>query len=216
MATFGIFGKISGMGDFLKRGLTPEFCSHWDSWLQDRLPAAQDRLGARWRALYFSAPIWRFHLPAGLIGPAPVMGVIMPSVDRVGREFPLTLAGPAQGQGLATHLAADPVFRQLEDAALETLEDGASLDQLEARLKDLAPGDPPVISGGSDAVLVRGSGALLPVLAVGRGGGDQEAALWSSQIDGEARLMKTAGLPDLAGFAALFDPLADIWTGSVA
>ena len=40
------------------------------------------------------APIWRFALAPGVAGPLPMLGVMMPSVDRVGRQFPLTLAAP--------------------------------------------------------------------------------------------------------------------------
>jgi type VI secretion system protein ImpM len=38
------------------------------------------------------APVWRFALAPGLCGAAGVVGVMLPSVDRAGRYFPLTFA----------------------------------------------------------------------------------------------------------------------------
>ncbi len=41
------------------------------------------------------APIWRFLLPAGACGAQAALGVWLPSVDRVGRQFPLALCALA-------------------------------------------------------------------------------------------------------------------------
>ena len=48
-------------------------------------------LGDRWLDLYLTSPAWRFACAAGVCGPAPVVGLMAPSVDRVGRYFPLAL-----------------------------------------------------------------------------------------------------------------------------
>uniref|UniRef100_UPI0013C2CB68 type VI secretion system-associated protein TagF n=1 Tax=Pseudomonas viridiflava TaxID=33069 RepID=UPI0013C2CB68 len=45
-----------------------------------------------WLDAYLVSPLWRFAVPANLLGSQPVAGVMMPSIDRVGRYFPLTIA----------------------------------------------------------------------------------------------------------------------------
>ncbi|QXI45055.1 type VI secretion system-associated protein TagF [Pseudomonas wayambapalatensis] len=56
------------------------------------LRASRERLGAEWEQAYRCSPIWHFALAAGVCGEVAWAGVMMPSVDRVGRYFPLTLA----------------------------------------------------------------------------------------------------------------------------
>lgn len=90
--TVGFFGKIPSRGDFVRAGLPGSFITGWDSWLQDMLPASRLALGAHWLPAWLEAPIWLFMLQAGACGPNAAMGVFMPSVDRAGRHFPLTLA----------------------------------------------------------------------------------------------------------------------------
>lgn len=87
----GWFGKLPGMGDFGQRRLPPRFRAIWDEWLQKGL----QKLRAEredWLAHYLQAPIWFFALGEGVMSPSPWIGVLMPSVDSVGRYFPLTVA----------------------------------------------------------------------------------------------------------------------------
>ncbi len=44
-----------------------------------------------WLDLYLTSPAWRFVCAGGACGPRPAIGLMVPSVDRVGRYFPLTL-----------------------------------------------------------------------------------------------------------------------------
>ena len=64
----GWFGKIPNLGDFVSRRLPWEFTSAWDDWLQQGMQASREALGARWLALYLSAPIWRFQVAPGVCG----------------------------------------------------------------------------------------------------------------------------------------------------
>ncbi len=85
------FGKLPGMGDFAQRRLAPHFLERWDLWLQQGLQ--QLRLQREdWLSHYLEAPLWYFALGQDLLSERPWIGVIMPSVDAVGRYFPLTLA----------------------------------------------------------------------------------------------------------------------------
>lgn len=138
-SVFGAYGKIPVLGDFFRIGLPPGFTQPWDGWLQGMMQAGRASLGGRWQQAYFSAPIWRFTLAAGVVGPWSVQGVLMPSVDRVGREFPLTLAVmlPPLGSALASHLASAATLAAMEDLALDALEDSMTRDLLAERLAAL-------------------------------------------------------------------------------
>jgi type VI secretion system protein ImpM len=69
------------------------------------------------------------------------MGILMPSVDKVGRYFPLTLAlGVPQNTHVpALFTANNDWFSKLESAALSALEDNLDLNDLENLLKLIRP-----------------------------------------------------------------------------
>ena len=88
----GYFGKVSTLGDFVSRGLPDGLVAAWDAWLQQCIHASQQQLGDQWLDHYLTSPVWRFAISPGVLGPEGLGGVMMPSVDRVGRYFPLMIA----------------------------------------------------------------------------------------------------------------------------
>lgn len=88
----GFYGKLPQLGDFIRRGLPGFFVTPWDAWLQEGMLSSRDKLGERWLDLYLKSPLWRFVLSSGLFGAPNWLGIMMPSVDRVGRYFPFTVA----------------------------------------------------------------------------------------------------------------------------
>ena len=88
----GLFGKLPGHGDFVRRGLPIGFCDPWDDWIQGCLAVAQRRLAAEWDAVWRRAPGLRFVLDPGVCGTAAAAGAMVASFDSVGRSFPLTVA----------------------------------------------------------------------------------------------------------------------------
>jgi type VI secretion system protein ImpM len=100
----GWFGKIPNLGDFASRRLPEGFIRRWDRWLQGGLAQSRGELGEAWIDTYLVAPILRFWVAPGTLGPNAWTGLLMPSVDRVGRHFPLTLAQPVRPK--ATRRAA--------------------------------------------------------------------------------------------------------------
>ena len=88
----GWYGKLPASGDVATRRLPPSCIEPWDAWLNAMLTGSRERLGDAWRAAFLSAPAWRFVLSPGIIGQQGWAGLIVPSVDSVGRYFPLTVA----------------------------------------------------------------------------------------------------------------------------
>ncbi len=79
-------------GDFLSRRVPPAFATPWEAWLVAVMAGSRERLGKRWQEAFLSAPAWRFVLADGFAG------VMVPSVDSVGRYYPLTLVCELAGR----------------------------------------------------------------------------------------------------------------------
>ncbi|MGG2398342.1 type VI secretion system-associated protein TagF [Pseudomonas sp. SH1-B] len=140
MMTVGFYGKIACRGDFIERNLAGDFLRSWDAWLAAGLQSSQQQLGSRWLDAYLTSPLWRFALAPGVCGAAAMAGVLMPSIDRVGRYFPLTVAYRlGTDQPLQALQADEAWFEQIEELLLSTLEDGARLESFEAGVQALAP-----------------------------------------------------------------------------
>lgn len=88
----GVFGKLPAKRDFVQKDMPRELMEVLDPWLQSALGESQSALGDGWLDHYLSAPIWRFWLGSAVIGRS-VLGALMPSVDWIGRYFPLCVAG---------------------------------------------------------------------------------------------------------------------------
>lgn len=124
----GFFGKLPQTGDFVRRNLPGDFVGPWDAWLQQGLKSSREQLGSSWLDCYLKAPFWRFALTPGLCGQSPWIGVMMPSVDRVGRYFPLTVAAREPIEiNLIEHVDhATEWLEAVERAMLHILEDESS------------------------------------------------------------------------------------------
>ncbi len=100
----GLFGKLPAKRDFIALNAPSDFLAVYEKWLQGGLTASRLELGNRWQEAYLNAPIWRFWL-GGAHGGQTVAGAFMPSVDGVGRYFPLTVfaaASPGADRGRYT------------------------------------------------------------------------------------------------------------------
>jgi type VI secretion system protein ImpM len=119
----GFYGKLPTHGDFLRRRVADDFISAWDPWLQRCIADSRAVLGEQWLAVYLTSPVWRFALGPNVCGGAPVAGLVVPSVDRVGRYFPLTLVWPTPIEWSTLEVAVhfDHGFECAERLLLDTL-----------------------------------------------------------------------------------------------
>ena len=194
-AAFGFCGKLPARGDFVSAGLPRRFVDPWHDWLQAVIAGSRDLLGEGWLPAWLEAPVWRFALPAGLCGPDGVLGLWLPSVDRAGRHFPLTVAAVTTGADLDELTDAGIGFLERAEAAgIAALERDLVPEELSALLAEPAARNP-AANAACDGVhrprLVRSAGA---------------AAWWSA---GSPRVpagaFTGATLPDAAVFARMLD-----------
>ncbi len=205
----GWHGKLPALGDFATRRLDAGFVEPWDAWLSHGLAQLHQQPG--WLDAYLASPSWRFLLLPGVLpgaaGEHCWAGVLMPSVDRVGRYYPLTiaLALPALPGAIAEVEALWNWLVRLDEAAADALRDDWSIDTLEAELQRL-----PLPSAQAAQPLPR-TGAAVQALALnglphaGMVLAGQAAAawlersrglaFWSAQPEtGAARLLCSQGL----------------------
>jgi type VI secretion system protein ImpM len=88
----GFAGKIPARGDFVHGGLPRDFTDPWHDWQSLVIAGSRALMGDVWLDAFLEAPVWRFVLPTRSCGPRAAIGLMMPSVDKVGRYFPLTFA----------------------------------------------------------------------------------------------------------------------------
>jgi type VI secretion system protein ImpM len=125
----GLFGKLPAKRDFIGMNASRRFLEAWEPWLQASVAMSKQMLGDRWTEVYNRAPIWRYWLGADFCGEA-MIGAFMPSVDGVGRSFPLAVfAGEGDASLAPPELEPnDSWFEAAEGVLLDALEPGATLE----------------------------------------------------------------------------------------
>ncbi|MDN4502249.1 type VI secretion system-associated protein TagF [Alteromonadaceae bacterium BrNp21-10] len=137
----GFYGKMPIKGDFIQRRLDRGITAQWDDWLQTCMDNSRAALGDAWLNHYLVSPVWRFILAPNTVSANCFAGIVMPSVDSVGRHFPLTLAMelPADLNLMHFAIAEDNWFEQLEDLAFSTLEPQCDIETFDAALQQIGP-----------------------------------------------------------------------------
>jgi type VI secretion system protein ImpM len=158
-AAIGFHGKIPGRGDFVQAGLPRAFTEPWDRWMQRMVATSRAVLGEAWLPAWLEAAVWRFALSSGICGPGAVIGLWMPSVDRVGRYFPLTLAAVAHdADAFELMVGGGGFLAAAESAGRAAMENDLAPNELGARLAAAAAA--PSADPGTDPSLCPLEGAL--------------------------------------------------------
>lgn len=221
----GWYGKLPTLGDFASRRLEPAFIEPWDHWLGSSLAAQREQLGEAWLDAYLASPVWRFVLMPGVLEQVPgaLAGVLMPSVDKVGRYFPLTVVKrldhlPHSAQQLEGLLGW---LQRVEDLAVDALHEDWDIETLDNALAALpppvAPAEPThealslaeaIASGGAfvDIAALRRRADLAVLLwdaLAGTPTADPVAhglSFWLADNPGTPQLLVRRGLPDSGQF----------------
>ena len=162
----GLYGKLPAKRDYIAVTSPREFLAAWEPWIQGGISASRARLGPTWQAAFLRAPIWRFWLGADICGAA-VLGALMPSVDGVGRYFPLTLfaiADPGETIRPPELDAHETWLTRAEDLLLSALSETADFEALGGALSQLPPPDVagPEIAGPAGTKRIRDGTYVAP------------------------------------------------------
>ncbi len=211
------YGKLPAKGDFVTRNLPRDFIDRWDDWLQSGMNSSRQALGDAWLDTYLTSPLWRFVLPVGVCGSTAWVGIFMPSMDKVGRYFPLTVVRQIDGthSPICTAVQNPQWFQAVEAQLLDALDtETLDLDVFEQSLQALAftdsglPTMDTVESGGLHVSLDDSLDVSLSLLGFARDGVQQATAgmcfWWGSGSDSVApSLLYSRTLPEPGMFTAM-------------
>jgi type VI secretion system protein ImpM len=215
----GLFGKLAAKRDFIALATPRGFVEAWEPWVQASLSASRYQLRDRWQQAFLTAPVWRFWLGAGICGTT-VMGAIMPSLDGMGRYYPLTLhvvadaGAPILPPDIDTQ---DEWFGAAEGFLLSTLAQDATFDDISTRLDQLAvprtrscvAADASMVSLGNDMAAMAVTGAdVAATLSVLRATSPEiyaAASFWWTAGGGDfpPLALSCRGLPDPYRYSTL-------------
>jgi len=215
----GFFGKVPTHGDFVSRRLPPELVQRWDVCLQQGILHAAQHLGERWPQCYADAPLWHFVLGAGVCGDSAWAGVLMPSLDRVGRYFPLTIAAPMRPDALTPWLdSAQNWFDRICALGQSTLDSLNDMSTFDAALCVM----PVFVIQADVRWRLRSTEIDIPGMASAETGLPEllrawsvtgRTVWWSEDVHGvQGRLRAGFDLPTAAQFIELFDTSGDAWS----
>lgn len=91
----GLYGKLPARRDFLSRNVPRAFLNIWEPWIHGGITASKTQFSGEWQSVFDNAPFWRFWLGSEICGET-VIGGFIPSVDGIGRAFPLTVFAMAE------------------------------------------------------------------------------------------------------------------------
>jgi type VI secretion system protein ImpM len=137
----GLFGKLPTKRDFVAVSAPREFLGIWEKWMQGGISGSRNRLGPAWQEAFLTAPIWRFWLGREICGMT-TLGAFMPSVDGVGRYFPLTVFACAADDAAIAPPEMDPQnawFEAAESLLLSSLDEETTFEGLLSALDLLHP-----------------------------------------------------------------------------
>jgi type VI secretion system protein ImpM len=126
----GYFGKVPPTGDFVSRNVDSALKEGFDRWLGHSLEKSRAQLKENWLSSFLTAPVWRFLLDRQLDGGKLVAGIMMPSVDKVGRYFPFSMLIELENARLDSSFLAscDQMLQQFEELLLSALAEDFDLD----------------------------------------------------------------------------------------
>lgn len=164
----GLFGKLGTKRDFIALATPHSFLEVWEPWIQACMSASRHQLAAEWQNAFLTAPVWRFWLGADICG-ATVLGAIMPSLDGVGRYYPLTLlamADPPYSIPPPDLNTQDQWFAAAEAFLLSTLDQTKSFDDISTAL-EVMPGPLAAVVSDSTETIAIGE-TMVGIFAAGR------------------------------------------------
>lgn len=223
----GVFGKLPAHGDFIYRDLPTHFINIWDQWLQGFVGSSKEQIGDQWLDVYMTSPIWRFVLSEGVIDNNSWAGILLPSVDRVGRYFPFSVVTRLPEKTSPTDFICNRPnwFETMEDVSLKALDGRLKIDELVEELNDSNPMRKDIYNRGSPLNTVSNMvirtpkkdqplNSVLPfMLDACLTENLSSYSIWGTRGSEriEPCLFVTKGLPQLSGVSAMMDGRWRAW-----
>lgn len=160
----GWFGKLPSSGDFVYRRIPRTFLDELDAWLSRGLAQYRIAMPDDWRKHFAAAPVWNCAIPACVGGGNTLIGLLVPSRDRVGREFPLCAGVVLPPDAATNKLLADvPEWLwSLGRAVVEARDQLIPLDEFDAIVRSIPL--PPAAKRGAPTT---GGNDILDILGLG-------------------------------------------------
>ncbi len=136
----GWYGKLPSLGDFASRRLPHALATEWDTWLRAGMDELRTLNAQAWPEAFVAAPVWFFMAPAQVTGNA-VIGALAPSMDRVGRYYPLTImaAAPHAGSTLADDARLMTFFTGARTAIVDARRLSMTAEELDEHVSYITP-----------------------------------------------------------------------------
>lgn len=128
------YGKLPSAADFVGRRMPHAIESEWDAWIRSGLDQLRHEGGHKWHERFVHCPAWFFICP--LRNGALAAGAIAPSIDRVGRYYPITIMAlsPQAHGGFSNDAQVGRFFSGLLSAIIDARRIPFSPEQLDERL----------------------------------------------------------------------------------
>lgn len=217
----GLFGKLPAHGDFIHRNLPSDVMNTWDEWLQHFIASSREQMGEEWLNIYLTSPVWRFVFSSGVLDNNCWAGMMIPSVDRVGRYFPFTVLTklPSGFNPLEFLPQNSAWFDQIENVLIDALETELTVDDIMQSIDsfqinvDNAYEKNQAVSGNSSQVIKMISNMDLPhslysfLLDASLRKAHSSYSVWATQGSErvEPCLFSVQGLPAIDGIPAMLD-----------
>jgi len=198
---------------------------------QSCLAQSREMLGDAWLDTYLTSPVWRFALAPAVCGGAAVAGLVVPSVDRVGRYFPLTVVWPtpstlstleiavryAPGSSTPSSCCSTPWPRKISISRIRSQRDGTRRASRTTRRREYSALDASVgrkpgrrAAAATRCVPLRDAAALVaPSLQLYGQFLDAQGSVAFWWTDGSAAVapswLTTRGLPGSVQYSAMLD-----------
>lgn len=136
------FGKLPCVGDFCSHNMPASLQSTLDEWLSHIIQQGQETHGDAWTQAYFETPVHGFICARNTLPSFEeemAVGIIMPSVDKAGREFPFILIEqlPVQANQHLSEQSISNWFLYAHAKCADALNEEWTLDHLNQALLDL-------------------------------------------------------------------------------
>lgn len=201
----GFYGKLPCRGDFLQRRAPMPFVDVWDAWLQECMHASKEQLQDAWLDAYLTGPVWRFVLDADVCGEDSYAGILVPSVDRVGRYFPLTVVAQLAAGQCPLDVACDA------SAWFEAAE-ALVLDALEAETLDIDAFDESIARLGEPLAMERARESSSLMHALPGNEAPMHSTRWQVPLESARSLQRAINVFAYREMSRAMEPLTLWWT----